>query len=264
MNTAQFLRASILLTSLIVLLTAPFATAGSVIKGTVAAIQGGRVKIAYEGALAPNVGDAVEIGFRIDNDLIPVEGKWKIVEVGSEFVWAEAEGGRGGEPSHDYSVVIHSDNPKKRTASARPTAGPTGSDVSHRGTDNLEVPAADSPFIFEEGYDRPGGEYVAHHRDVSTPQTCLALCRGNAGCVAFTWVKPNIQGPTGVCWLKGSLSRKVSNGCCVSGIVKTVDEDLCRWQETGGTYSCFCQNSTTKKWYITNPGICPGPKPPLR
>jgi hypothetical protein len=87
----------------------------TIIQGKVAGIQGGRVKIAYEGPYAPNVGDPIEIGFKIGDDFISVEGKWKIVEVGPEFVWAEAQRADGGEPAVDYLVVIHTMNPLQRS-----------------------------------------------------------------------------------------------------------------------------------------------------
>lgn len=55
------------------------------------------VKITYEWLYAPNVGDPIEIGIKISDDFIPSEGKWKILKVGTKFVWAETEGVGGGE-----------------------------------------------------------------------------------------------------------------------------------------------------------------------
>jgi hypothetical protein len=123
-------------------------------------------------------------------------------------------------------------------------------------------PAIESAIAFEHGYDRPGGQLVGKYTGVSNAQHCYNLCSRNANCVAFTWVKPNIQGPTGVCWLKGSLSNKVRNNCCVSGVVRTAKQDRCKWFQKGTTYTCYCQNNRTKKWYPTNPGACPQQKPP--
>ena len=122
-----------------------------------------------------------------------------------------------------------------------------------------EIECADA---FEIGYDRPGGELVGKYTNVATAQQCYQLCTQNQNCVAFTWVKPNIQGPTGVCWLKGSLSNKVKNNCCVSGVVRAARQDQCKWHQQGTTYSCYCRNSKTGKWYMTNPGACPQQKPP--
>ena len=126
----------------------------------------------------------------------------------------------------------------------------------------LLPPAIEFADAFENGYDRPGGEFAGKHTGVQSAQACFNLCSRNANCAAFTWVKPNIQGPTGVCWLKGSISNKVRNNCCVSGVVRNVKQDQCKWHQQGTTYSCYCQNSRTKKWYMTNPGACPQQKPP--
>jgi hypothetical protein len=265
MNIERFFRAKVLLAAaLIILATASLLTAGSAIQGRVAGIQGGRVKIAYEGPYAPNIGDPIEIGFKIGDDFISVEGKWKIVEVGPEFVWAEVQGGGGGEPSLGYIAVIDSTNPQSRSGLPTSATEASGSVTSRYDQDKQNTDVSIPPFVYEYGYDRPGGEYLAHYADVSNPQDCLDLCSGNADCVAFTWVQPNIQGPTGMCWLKRSLSKKVSLDCCVSGVVKAVSEDLCQWRETGNTYTCFCQNSKTKKWYQTNPSACLGLNPCLK
>jgi len=126
----------------------------------------------------------------------------------------------------------------------------------------LLSPAIEFADAFENGYDRPGGEFAGKYTGVQSAQACFNLCSRNANCAAFTWVKPNIQGPTGVCWLKGSISNKVRNNCCVSGVVRNVKQDQCKWYQKGTTYSCYCQNSRTKKWYMTNPGACPQQKPP--
>ena len=115
---------------------------------------------------------------------------------------------------------------------------------------------------FEQGYDRPGGQLVGKHTGVGNAQRCSQMCQSNAACIAFTWVKPNIQGPTGVCWLRGSLSNKVANSCCVSGVVRAAKQDICKWHQQGTTYSCHCQNSRTGKWFQTNPSACPPQKPP--
>lgn len=117
---------------------------------------------------------------------------------------------------------------------------------------------------FEHGYDRPGGELVGKHTGVGSAAQCSQMCSGNGNCVAFTWVKPGIQGPTGVCWLKGSLSKKIANNCCVSGVVRAVQPDMCKWHQKGTTYSCHCKNSRTGKWFMTNASACPKHKPPPR
>ena len=54
-----------------------------IIEGEVVEIYQGRVKIKYSGDYAPTAGDSVQIGFKIDDDIIEVDGDWRIVEVNS-------------------------------------------------------------------------------------------------------------------------------------------------------------------------------------
>jgi len=54
----------------------------------------------------------------------------------------------------------------------------------------------------------------------------MDLCKSAMGCVAFTWVRPGLQGPDGVCWLKSTAGGKVRNACCVSGIVSIGKEGI--------------------------------------
>ena len=90
------------------------------IKGKVVEVQGTRVKIQYEGDLAPNAGDPCEIGFELGGDFAVVEGQWKIVKVDADFAWAQAEGAGAGIPATDYIVKISSPNPGKRSALMKP------------------------------------------------------------------------------------------------------------------------------------------------
>lgn len=119
----------------------------------------------------------------------------------------------------------------------------------------------ESALAFENNYDYPGGALVGRRDGVSSAQDCFNICQGTPNCVAFTWVRPNIQGPRGVCWLKGSLSKKVRNNCCISGVVRQVTPDECKWYRKGTTLTCYCKNRQTGQWYVTNPGACPAHKP---
>ena len=57
------------------------------IKGTVVETDGNRVKISYQGDLAPNPGDRIEIGYELDGDPLALEGHWQVVEVSDRFVF---------------------------------------------------------------------------------------------------------------------------------------------------------------------------------
>ena len=96
-----------------ILMAAPLIAVETEIQGQVQEVSGGRVKIAYQGNFIPNIGYPVDIGFKLDKNFIPGEGKWKIVEVNFECAWASARG-KTGDPAVDYLVTIQSDSLKRR------------------------------------------------------------------------------------------------------------------------------------------------------
>lgn len=90
--------------------------AGMTIEGKVMEVQGGRAKIAYGGEYAPSIGDPCELGFEIAGDFALLEGRWKVVETGPDFIWVQSEGPSAGAPAPDYIAKISSPNPQKRSA----------------------------------------------------------------------------------------------------------------------------------------------------
>lgn len=127
----------------------------NILQGKVAGIQGDKIKITYEGNYAPNVADPAEIGFKLGEDFIPVEGEWKIVEVSPEFALAKAEGSRVGTPAIDYLVIIHSKNPILRanltkenilkTTDKISNAVPDGKTESPGGIAEVKTPVPEEP-----------------------------------------------------------------------------------------------------------------------
>jgi hypothetical protein len=70
----------------------------------------------------------------------------------------------------------------------------------------------------EPDNNRPGSDY--RDFDLAQPghQACLDACANEPTCVAYTYVKPGIQGPKARCWLKSSVPNPIQSACCVSGI----------------------------------------------
>lgn len=65
--------------------------------------------------------------------------------------------------------------------------------------------------------DMPGDRGGVAHYSEHAP-ACESACDRSAGCMGWTWVKPGVQGPQGVCWIKSQLSgATVRSDCCISG-----------------------------------------------
>ncbi len=65
---------------------------------------------------------------------------------------------------------------------------------------------------------RPGGDYESIELSHSEPNACRAACDSDAGCKAYTYVRPGIQGRLARCFLKNTVPDPVADTCCVSGI----------------------------------------------
>jgi hypothetical protein len=65
--------------------------------------------------------------------------------------------------------------------------------------------------------DRPGRDYKSFELD-SNFNICESVCNRESACIAWTWVKPGVQGQKARCWLKSSVPAASHNGCCVSGL----------------------------------------------
>jgi len=75
-----------------------------------------------------------------------------------------------------------------------------------------------SPARAQVGFDRPGGDYI--HFDVRNgdPAVCAARCEREARCRAWSFSYPVPVGISAICWLKGQVTTRVENSCCVSGV----------------------------------------------
>ncbi len=66
--------------------------------------------------------------------------------------------------------------------------------------------------------DRPGSDFKFFALSIDDPNICRNACMNEAGCRAWTYVRPNIQGPNPMCWLKNSIPKAVKNKNCLSGV----------------------------------------------
>ena len=67
------------------------------------------------------------------------------------------------------------------------------------------------------GVDMLGSDYRNQQVGGNNPNTCFNMCKRDSKCLAWTHVKPNIQGPKSVCWFKNVIPKPKTNNCCTSG-----------------------------------------------
>lgn len=73
----------------------------------------------------------------------------------------------------------------------------------------------------ENNTNRPGSDFHSFTLGSADPELCRQACEKDPRCVAFTYVKPGLQGKSARCWLKDSVPDSVPDNCCVSGVKGT-------------------------------------------
>ncbi len=129
--------------------------------------------------------------------------------------------------------------------------------------------AYNCPRAMEYTANRPSSDYRSFDLALADPALCQVSCDGEAKCKAWTYVKPSIQHPKALCWLKQDVPKVTPNACCVSG-VKGMEYLIDR---SGSDYKSFdlgdsdpalCRSScdgeaACKAWTYVKPGA-QGPK----
>jgi hypothetical protein len=70
----------------------------------------------------------------------------------------------------------------------------------------------------EPDTDRVGMDYKDFDLPQPNPELCRSACFKDAKCMAYTYVKPGIQGQSARCWLKSGVPPPKPNKCCISGV----------------------------------------------
>lgn len=76
----------------------------------------------------------------------------------------------------------------------------------------------------EKNTDRPGGDYNAFWMEKPQANMCRQACKNDTRCLAYTYVKPGVQGDQARCWLKNSVPAAVDSDCCESGVKDTKED----------------------------------------
>lgn len=71
----------------------------------------------------------------------------------------------------------------------------------------------------ETGVDRAGGDYETFALDGTDPNLCFSACGRDEQCLAWTYVKPGVDGDQAQCRLKDSVPAGLADNCCTSGIM---------------------------------------------
>ena len=75
-----------------------------------------------------------------------------------------------------------------------------------------------SMLTFETNINRPGSDYSNFELVQDSEKLCRDACAAEDMCVAYTYVRPGLQGPRAHCWLKSSVPPPSANNCCTSGV----------------------------------------------
>ena len=100
----------------------------------------------------------------------------------------------------------------------------------------------------EYGVDRPGGDYKDFNLNVNDPNACRQACMNEAGCKAWTFVRPGHQGPIPRCWLKNTVPAPKDASCCISGVKQVTSGIEYGTDRPGMDYKNFD--------IVDNPKIC--------
>ncbi|MGZ5437092.1 MAG: PAN domain-containing protein [Pyrinomonadaceae bacterium] len=95
------------------------------------------------------------------------------------------------------------------------------SPTSQSSTSRPASSAAGNSLTVEDGVDRPGFDYRNFDLPQANSELCRDACANDSNCLAYTFVRPGIQGPRAKCWLKSKVPPAGQSSCCISG-VKTI------------------------------------------
>ncbi|MFO7179307.1 MAG: PAN domain-containing protein [Pseudomonadota bacterium] len=95
--------------------------------------------------------------------------------------------------------------------------------------------------IYDKGIDRAGNDLRSHELAAPLPELCAQSCAEEPRCVAYTYVKPGVQGSKARCWLKSSVGVRATNPDTVSGVKR----DLSGVDLVGNDYRNFVPSPAT-------------------
>jgi hypothetical protein len=70
----------------------------------------------------------------------------------------------------------------------------------------------------QANFDRPGGDYQNSPVTSGDPADCALACERDRRCRTWTFSYPTDITSGAICWLKSSVTPRVQDSCCVSGV----------------------------------------------
>lgn len=135
-------------------------------------------------------------GMKPDCFQAPLDRTWVYVEVCS------------------YNVAGKSCSHKVASASAKVVLDPPPPNQRP-----IKLTGAPRDPTFQPDVNLPGMDYRNQPMvDNNDPQACQAMCNAEDTCKAWTWVKPAVQGPHAVCWLKRAVPQRAWGMYTISGV----------------------------------------------
>jgi len=80
--------------------------------------------------------------------------------------------------------------------------------------------------MLEANSQRVGATYVRGAIGNGGPEQCWSLCAQDARCKAWTWERPGVSGPQGMCSLKAAVTPGHFSPCCVSGVSARLEQQI--------------------------------------
>jgi hypothetical protein len=75
-----------------------------------------------------------------------------------------------------------------------------------------------SALTAEDNTNRRGADYKNFDLQQPNWTWCRDYCANDANCMAYTYVRPGVQGANAHCWLKSSAPAATAENCCISGV----------------------------------------------
>jgi hypothetical protein len=117
-------------------------------------------------------------------------------------------------PSRSSAAAVRGDQPVPASRSRAPVA------AWKANTNERQGGARASKFQLELNVNRVGKDYRGFVPARASAESCAEVCAKESRCGAWTWVKNELEPPTGHCWLKNPVPEPVKDDCCVSGVKK--------------------------------------------